>query len=59
MKSKEPIRRSGQIRWYQNIDPNKIYVISLDPSTGTGGDNAAIVCYDLPYYESVSMRMAT
>ena len=53
MKGVDPIRRSGQIRWYQNIDPNKIYVITLDPSTGTGGDNAAIVCYDLPTMNQV------
>jgi hypothetical protein len=53
MKGIDPIRRSGQIRWYENIDPNKIYTITLDPSTGTGGDNAAIVCYDLPSMNQV------
>ena len=53
MKGVDPIRRSGQIRWYEEIDPNKIYTITLDPSTGTGGDNAAIVCYDLPSMNQV------
>ena len=53
MKGVDPIRRSGQIRWYEQIDPNKIYAITLDPSTGTGGDNAAIICYDLPTMNQV------
>ena len=30
-----------------------MYSISLDPCTGTGGDNAAIVCYDLPTMNQV------
>jgi hypothetical protein len=53
MKGVEPMRRSGQIRWYEQIDPKKMYAIVLDPSTGTGGDNAAIVCYDLPSMNQV------
>jgi hypothetical protein len=44
--SQEPIRRSGQVRWYKNPEPNKIYVVGLDPSLGTGGDPAAIQVFE-------------
>jgi hypothetical protein len=46
--SKQPIRKSGQVRWYSDIHPQLTYVISLDPSMGTGGDNAAIQVIELP-----------
>jgi hypothetical protein len=42
----EPIRKSGQVRWYKNIDPNKMYIVALDPSLGTGGDPAAIQVFE-------------
>ena len=42
----EPIRKTGQVRWYKQIDPNKIYVVGLDPSLGTGGDPAAIQVFE-------------
>jgi len=42
----EPIRRSGQVRWYQNPVKDGMYVVALDPSLGTGGDPAAIQVYD-------------
>jgi hypothetical protein len=43
-----PIRKSGQVRWYAPIRPELTYVVSLDPSMGTGGDNAAIQVIELP-----------
>jgi hypothetical protein len=43
-----PIRKSGQVRWYSEIRPNMTYVVSLDPSMGTGGDNSAIQVIELP-----------
>lgn len=43
-----PIRKSGQVRWYSEINSNNSYVISLDPAMGTGGDNAAIQVFELP-----------
>jgi hypothetical protein len=46
--SKHPIRKSGQVRWYADIHPELTYVVSLDPSMGTGGDNAAIQVIELP-----------
>jgi hypothetical protein len=48
MNGKEPILKSGQVRWYKHPTPEGIYVLSLDPSTGTGGDNAAIQVMELP-----------
>jgi hypothetical protein len=38
----EPVRKTGQVRWYREIKPNAIYVVALDPSLGTGGDPAGI-----------------
>lgn len=44
----QPIRKTGQVRWYGDIRPHMTYVVSLDPSMGTGGDNAAIQVLELP-----------
>lgn len=44
----QPIRKTGQVRWYSQIRSNMTYVVSLDPSMGTGGDNAAIQVIELP-----------
>lgn len=48
LESKQPIRKTGQVRWYAPIHPDLTYVVSLDPSMGTGGDNAAIQVLELP-----------
>lgn len=42
----EPIARTGQVRWYRQPEPGKIYVVALDPSLGTGGDPAAIQIFE-------------
>jgi hypothetical protein len=42
----EPITRMGQVRWYKKPTKGNIYVVGLDPSLGTGGDNAAIQIYE-------------
>jgi hypothetical protein len=39
---KDPIERMGQVRWFKKPTKNNTYVVALDPSQGTGGDNAAI-----------------
>jgi len=44
----EPMRRSGQIRWYDTLQDNQTYLVALDPSLGTGGDPAAIEIFALP-----------
>jgi hypothetical protein len=48
MRGSQPIRKESQIRWYKDIDSTKTYVVALDPSMGTGGDNAAIQVWELP-----------
>ena len=42
----DPIRKTGQVRWYKNIERNRKYIIALDPSLGTGGDPAAIQVFE-------------
>ena len=46
LEGREPIRKTGQVRWYKEIDRNKIYTVALDPSLGTGGDPAAIQVFE-------------
>ena len=48
IKGKEPKLRTGQVRWYESINKESTYVVGLDPSMGTGGDNAAIQVWALP-----------
>jgi hypothetical protein len=48
LEGREPIERQGQIRWYKRPERGNTYVISLDPSLGTGGDPAAIQVLELP-----------
>lgn len=42
MRGVDPIGKMGEARWYDKPNPNHIYSLTLDPSSGTGGDNAAI-----------------
>lgn len=42
----EPVSRTGQVRWYKKIDSEKMYIVALDPSLGTGGDPAAIEVFE-------------
>jgi hypothetical protein len=49
----EPYMKMGQARWYKKIDPRCTYIVSLDPSLGTGGDFAAIQIVELPSLEQV------
>lgn len=44
----EPMRRSGQVRWYDTIQDEQTYIVALDPSLGTGGDPAAIQIFAIP-----------
>lgn len=39
---------TGTMRWYAEPLPNRTYVVGLDPSVGTGGDDAAIQVFMLP-----------
>jgi hypothetical protein len=42
----EPLYRTGQVRWFQTPRAGRTYVVSLDPSLGTGGDPAAIQVFE-------------
>lgn len=44
--AKDPIYKTGQVRWYKRPEKNKIYVVALDPSLGTGGDYSAIQVFE-------------
>jgi hypothetical protein len=46
LKGSEPVFRTGQVRWYKQPEPGKIYAVALDPSLGTGGDPAAIQIFE-------------
>jgi hypothetical protein len=57
MKHREPIKKTGQVRWYKKLDRNKVYFIGYDPSLGTGGDNSAIEIFEFPSMEQVGEWM--
>jgi hypothetical protein len=46
--SSEIINKQGQVRWYKNPEPNRVYLVALDPSLGTGGDQSAIEVFEVP-----------
>ncbi len=46
LQGRAPLSRTGQVRWYEAIKPDSIYVVALDPSLGTGGDPAAIQVFE-------------
>lgn len=50
----EPLYKIGQVRWYQRPKKDRIYVIALDPSLGTGGDPAAIQVFEATTTEQVA-----
>jgi len=54
LEGSDPYRRMGQTRWYKDVNPKYTYVVSLDPSLGTGGDYAAIQVFELPSFEQVA-----
>lgn len=54
LKPIDTLYKMGQVRWYKRPGANKLYVVSLDPSAGTGGDNAAIQVLELPSMNQVA-----
>jgi hypothetical protein len=54
MEGREPSFKMGQTRWYTKPTPDNIYLVSLDPSLGTGGDFAAIEVFELPSFKQVA-----
>jgi hypothetical protein len=54
MEGSDPIMKMGQCRWYKKPSSDYIYVVALDPSLGTGGNNAAIEVIELPTFKQVA-----
>jgi hypothetical protein len=50
----EPMYKTGQVRWYAKPRPDRIYVVALDPSLGTGGDPAAIQVFEANTTEQIA-----
>ena len=44
----------GGFRWFKDIDYGMTYIVGLDPSGGTGGNDAAIQVYELPTLRQVA-----
>tara|TARA_B100000424_G_scaffold179172_1_gene138590 strand:- start:852 stop:2057 length:1206 start_codon:yes stop_codon:yes gene_type:complete len=53
MEGSAPVETTGQVRWFKRPTPGHTYMVSLDPSMGTGGDFAAIQVFELPTFEQV------
>jgi len=54
LQSIEPIYKTGQVRWFRSPAPDKIYVVALDPSLGTGSDPAAIQVFEANSTEQIA-----
>jgi hypothetical protein len=54
MEGREPLFKAGQVRWYKKPTPENLYIIALDPSLGTGGNNSAIEVLELPTFKQVA-----
>ena len=54
LEGREPLYRTGQVRWYQRPQSGRSYVVALDPSLGTGGDPAAIEVFEANTTEQVA-----
>jgi Terminase large subunit, T4likevirus-type, N-terminal/Terminase RNaseH-like domain len=54
LRGHEPLENIGQVRWYQRPKKDRIYVVALDPSLGTGGDNAAIQVFEADTTEQIA-----
>jgi hypothetical protein len=50
----EPISKMGQTRIYKKPKAGNLYILSLDPSLGTGGNYSAIEVIELPSFEQVA-----
>lgn len=51
---REHIRITDDVKWFKDIEYGCTYIVALDPSGGTGGDDAAIQVYELPTMRQVA-----
>lgn len=54
LQGRDPLYKTGEVRWYKKPQPDRIYVVGLDPSLGTGGDPAAIQVFEANSTEQVA-----
>ena len=54
LEGQEPLYKTGEVRWYKKPQKDKIYVVGLDPSLGTGGDPAAIQVFEANTTEQIA-----
>ena len=54
MVGREPIFKTGQVRWYKKPVAGNLYLAALDPSLGTGGDYAGVQVFELPSFIQVA-----
>lgn len=54
MKFKEPLYYTGTVRWYEEPQPNRSYVLALDPAMGTGYDFSTIQVFEAPSMRQVA-----
>jgi Terminase large subunit, T4likevirus-type, N-terminal/Terminase RNaseH-like domain len=54
LKGHEPVETMVNVRWFQRPKKDRIYVVALDPSLGTGGDNAAIQVFEADTTEQIA-----
>jgi hypothetical protein len=53
LQGQDPLYKTGKVRWFQRPRKDRLYVVSLDPSLGTGGDNAAIQIFEANTTEQI------
>lgn len=54
MQGQDPVELQGQVRWYRKPQKDRLYLVALDPSLGTGGDMAAIEVFEVPTMNQVA-----
>jgi hypothetical protein len=54
LEGREPLYKTGEVRWYKKPQADRIYAVGLDPSLGTGGDPAAIQVFEANSTEQVA-----
>jgi len=58
LKSAQPVFTLGTVRFYKDIDPAKTYIVSLDPSSGSGKDFSTIQIFEMPSMIQVGEYMS-
>jgi hypothetical protein len=54
LEGRDPLYKTGEVRWFKKPQADRIYVVGLDPSLGTGGDPAAIQVFEANSTEQVA-----